>query len=74
MAPIVHGLENEFSGKIDFVYLDIDDSANSEFKKQLDFKYQPQFVLVDGQGTVLMQWFGPVSAEDFRTAFNSFAQ
>ena len=74
MAPIVHGLEVEYTSKLNFVYLDIDDPSNSEFKKQLNYKYQPHFVLVDGQGTILMQWLGPVAAEDFRVVFDSYAQ
>lgn len=74
MAPIVHGLESEYSESVNFAYLDIDDSANANFKKQLGFKYQPHFILVDGQGTVLMQWLGPVSADDFRSAFDTYAQ
>ena len=74
MAPIVHGLESEYSDRVVFSYLDIDDSATSDFKKQLGYKYQPHFFLVDGQGTILMQWLGPVTAEDFRTSFNTYAQ
>ena len=34
MAPIVHGLEVEYFGVINFVYLDIDDKGNSEFSEQ----------------------------------------
>ena len=74
MAPIVHGLESEYSDKVIFSYLDIDDSANSDFKKQLGYKYQPHFFLVDGKGTIIMQWLGPVTAEDFRSVFDTYAQ
>ena len=61
MAPIVHGLESEYSDKVVFSYLDIDDSSNSDLKKQLGYKYQPHFFLVDWQGTILMQCLGPVT-------------
>ena len=74
MAPIVHGLEAEYAGKMNFVYLDIDDADNEQFKNQLNFKYQPQFVLVDGQGKVLQQWFGVLSAEEFRSGFDNYVQ
>ena len=74
MAPIVHGLESEYSDEVIFSYLDIDDSANNDFKKQLGYKYQPHFFLVDGQGNIVMQWLGPVSAEDFRSAFETYSQ
>jgi hypothetical protein len=74
MAPIVHGLEVDYFGTIKFVYLDIDDAANSKFLKELGFKYQPQFILLDGEGKILQKWVGPVSADDFRTAFDSYTQ
>lgn len=74
MAPIVHGLEVDYFGAINFVYLDIDDAANSVFLKELGFRYQPQFVLIDGEGNILQQWLGPVSADDFRAAFDLYTQ
>jgi hypothetical protein len=74
MAPIVHGLEVEYFGAINFVYLDIDDSANANFLKELGFRYQPHFILLDGEGNILQQWLGPVSADDFRVAFNLYTQ
>ncbi|MBS1250779.1 MAG: hypothetical protein MAG431_02375 [Chloroflexi bacterium] len=69
MAPIVHGLEAEFDGQIEFVYLDVDDAKTKDFKNQLGYRYQPHFFLLDGEGNVLMQWLGPVTEEDFRSAF-----
>jgi len=70
MAPIVHGLESEYYGQINFVYLDIDDPANETFKQQLGFRYQPQFYLIDGSGNIIQQWFGAVSESEFRMAFD----
>jgi len=74
MAPIVHGLEVEYFNRINFVYLDVDDSANAVFLKQLGYRYQPHFMLIDGQGSVIQQWLGPVKAGDFRAAFDSSLQ
>ena len=74
MAPIVHGLEVEYFGKINFVYLDVDDPANADYLKQLGYRYQPHFFLIDGQGAVLQQWLGPVAAGDFRNAFATSTQ
>ena len=74
MAPIVHGLETEYFSQLPFVYLDIDDPANEDTLSYLDFRYQPQFFLIDGEGKVLQQWLGPVKAEDFRSAFNTHLQ
>lgn len=74
MAPIVHGLEAEFAGQIDFVYLDIDDPQNEQFLKELNFSYQPHFLLLDGEGNVIQQWIGPVKEEQFKEAFLSSLQ
>ena len=71
MAPIVHGLEVEYNGKIKFVYLDIDDPANDAFKRELGYRVQPHFYLLDGNGNVIQQWLGRVSANDFRTTFDT---
>ena len=69
MAPIVHGLESEYAGRINFVYLDVDDSGNEQFLNQLGFRYQPHFLLLDGDGNVIQQWLGPVTADQFREGF-----
>lgn len=69
MAPIVHGLEAEFAGNINFIYLDRDDPRNEDLLNQLGFRYQPHFLLLDGDGTVIQQWLGVVSAEEFRDSF-----
>jgi len=69
MAPIVHGLEAKYFGQLDFVFLDIDDNANADLMQEFGFRYQPMFVLVDGEGTPVKTWFGAVSAEDFEAEF-----
>ena len=68
----MHGLEAEYTKTINFVYLDLDDKANSDTLNFLGFRYQPHFFLMDGQGNILQQWLGPVSAEDFRSAFDTY--
>jgi thioredoxin-related protein len=70
MAPIVHGLEAEYYGRIGFAYLDASDPATRTFQQQLGFRVQPEFYLLDGQGNVVKKWFGYVRAEDFRAAFD----
>lgn len=74
MKPIVHGLEAQYTGKIQFTYLDVDDPATADLRQALRFRGQPQFVLLDGEGNVLQQWFGFVAAQDFRLVFDSVAQ
>jgi hypothetical protein len=71
MAPIVHGLEAEYDGKVKFSYLDIDDPANDEFKRALGYRVQPHFFLLDEGGNILNQWLGRVSAEEFSKSFDA---
>lgn len=71
MAPIVHGLEQQHSDRLTFVYLDVDDPANQEFMQTLGRRAQPEFYLLDAEGNVLQQWFGIVSPEEFEAAFDA---
>jgi len=69
MKSVVHGLEMEYRGMNDFVYLDVDNSATVELRQTLGFRSQPHFILLDGGGKVLGQWFGFVEPAIFRAAF-----
>lgn len=71
MAPIVHGLEAEYTGKVKFSYLDIDDRLTAAFKRDLGYRYQPHYFLLNEQGEIIEQWLGYVEAETFRAAFDS---
>ncbi|GAB4485764.1 MAG: hypothetical protein OHK0031_09850 [Anaerolineales bacterium] len=69
MAPIVHGLEAKYSGKINFYFLDADDPATDVFQNQFGFRVQPEFYLLDGSGTIIKKWVGAVSPDEFEAAF-----
>lgn len=69
MAPIVHGLEAKCAGKLDFTYLDIDDTRNDEIKRQFGFRVRPLFILLDAEGNPIQQWVGTVAEDDFIEAF-----
>ena len=71
MAPVVHGLEVEYYGQVNFAYLDVDDAANEAIKRELGYRVQPHFFLVDSQGYVVEQWLGRVDAAEFRAAFDA---
>ena len=75
MAPVVHGLEDEYFDRMNFAYLDIDDPDNQAFMQQLGFRYQPQFFLLDASGNIIEQWVGRVAPETLSHAFdNALAQ
>lgn len=63
MKPIVHGLEARYADRIQFTYLDMDDPATDDLKRQLGFQWRPHFFLVDGDGQVVTQWVGMVDEQ-----------
>ena len=69
MAPMVHGLEAKYSGRIKFSYLDADDPNTRDFQQTLGFYSQPELYLLDGNGNVLQKWFGFQSEEDLESVF-----
>jgi thioredoxin-like negative regulator of GroEL len=74
MAPIVHGLEAKYFGKIKFSYLDADDPATQDFQQTLGFRYQPEIYLLDKDGNVLQKWVGYTSQEQFESVFAQYLQ
>jgi len=74
MAPMVHGLEAKYYGRINFVYLDADDIGTDPFQRALGFYYQPEVYLMDGNGNVLKKWVGFTSQDEFETAFAQYLQ
>jgi hypothetical protein len=74
MAPMVHGLEAEYYGRVKFSYLDADDPMTESFQRTLGFVYQPEFYLLDADGNVLKKLVGLVSDSDFRTLFDQYLQ
>lgn len=71
LAPIIQGVQAEYSDQVNFVYLDIDNPAVDSFKSDLGFQREPQFFLLDPQGRVLKQWVGYVSVSDLRAAIDA---
>jgi thioredoxin-like negative regulator of GroEL len=53
---MVHRLEAEYWGKVDFVYLDREASMNADIVRQFDIRYQPVFILVDADGNEITRW------------------
>jgi len=74
MAPMVHGLEAKYFGKIQFTYLDADDPNTRSFQQTLGFYYQPEIYLLDGDGEVLKKWVGFTSEEELEAEFAKYLQ
>ena len=73
MAPIVHGLEQEWGSRVDFIYLDIADPANADAKERFGFRATPHFFLVDARGTVRRTWQGAVERDTLVAALREVA-
>jgi len=71
MAPLMNALEAEYGDRMNFIFLDIDNPATQVLKKQLGFRVQPQFILLDEKGGVLKRWSGFVKEADFHAAFEA---
>lgn len=69
MAPLVHQLEAEWAGRIDFIYIDWEDPNSATIKETLDFQTPPEFFLIGPDGTVLDKWNHLVTREQFETSF-----
>ena len=74
MAPMVHGLEAQYAGRIKFTYLDADDPLTQDFQRTLGFYYQPEVYLLDAEGTVLQKWVGFTPQEEFEAVFAQYLQ
>ncbi len=74
MAPMVHGLEAKYFGKIIFTYLDADDPNTFVFQQTLGFFYQPEVYFLDPNGVVLHRWAGFTSESDFESVFLQYVQ
>ena len=71
---MVHGLEAKYFGRIQFTYLDADDSRTLDFQRTLGFRYQPEVYLLDGGGNVLKKWVRYTSEQQFEEVFAQYVQ
>jgi len=67
----VHGLEGEYWGKVDFVYLDREDPANMEVVQRFGVTYQPVFILLQPNGAEVQRWFY-ITADELRFSLNDY--
>jgi len=70
---MVHRLEAEYWGKVDFVYLDRENPANAEIVNQFGIRYQPVFILVDAEGNELTRWT-VLNEDGFREQLDTVVQ
>lgn len=70
MQPIVDGLETEFAGKVAVFRLNVAEEANAELQQQYGVRGHPTFVILDKDGNITGQFFGPQTAETLQEAMS----
>lgn len=67
----MHGLEAEYWGEIDFVYLDREAGVNADVVNEYGISGQPVFILIAPDGTEIERWFGRVDGGTLADAFDA---
>lgn len=68
MLPIVHGLEDDYSERIEFVRVNIHNPKNLALMEQYGFTTAPELYLV-ADGQVIGAWDDFVTEQELRQAF-----
>lgn len=72
MKPIVHGLEAEYWGQVDFIYIDRENPFNESAVSRFGVNTQPIFYVLDENGEVLEQWFGGTTDVEIRAILDTY--
>ncbi len=67
---MVHRLESEYFGQIDFIYLDQYEEANADVFDRYALRGRPIFLLLQPDGTEVRRWFGFITEEELRGAID----
>jgi protein-disulfide isomerase len=67
---MVHGLQGEYIGRVEFVRTNILDKTTFELQERYGFTATPEFFLIDSQGKVLGYWDENVTLDGLRAAFD----
>ncbi len=71
MQPIVHGLERQYGGQIDFLYLDVQDQRTVAAKSRLGYRATPHLFLLTADGKVVREWQGVHAREALETGLRT---
>ena len=70
MAPVVHGLEKQYEGRVDFLYLNISQTRNDSARRAFGFRATPHFFLVDARGKVRESIQGVIPEDSLAVALH----
>jgi thioredoxin-related protein len=63
MKPIVDGIEQEYSGRLQVIRVNIQESAGRELAAAYNFEYTPTFIFFDAQGNERWRSVGSLDQE-----------
>jgi thiol-disulfide isomerase/thioredoxin len=66
MAPVVDRLKKEFSGQVDFIFLNVDEKENDDEAAKYKIQYIPTFIFLDKNGKQVDKVVGGISEEELR--------
>jgi hypothetical protein len=70
VLPIVHGLEKEYAGRIEFIRVNILNERSRPLMERFSFSLTPELYLVDERGRVIGFWDTVEEADVLRQAFD----
>jgi thioredoxin-like negative regulator of GroEL len=71
MAPVVHGLEQQYTGRVDFLYLNVAETRNADAKRALGFTSTPHFFFLRRDGSPVREMQGVLPADSLRRALDA---
>ncbi len=70
MQKVFDQLESDYTGKVRFIAIDVDDRNNIELVKKWKIQYIPASFIVDGAGKLSYQNVGIIPTEDLQKELN----
>ena len=68
------GLQETYTGRIEFVVLDVDNSAHDAKRAELGSTAQAQYFLVNADGEIVGRWFGVLNDAGLRAELDNLLQ
>ena len=63
----MHRLEQQFSGQVDFIHLDIDRAETKPILQKFDVRRRSTYLLIDANGEILKAWTGYLDEATLQT-------
>lgn len=71
MAPIVNGLQNDFTERATVMQLDANEADNAQLQHEYGLRGHPTFVVLDENGRAVQTFVGPQTKETLHEALTA---